>query len=218
MEIIQTVHFGSSDSQLLLASPSEIREREADLYVADTHTAEFLSEEQKRKTVILPPGESEKNFGSVEKIIARAVEYRLDRASLILGIGGGVVTDMTAFAASLYMRGCRVELVPTSLLAMVDAAVGGKTGVDYGAFKNMIGTFYPAERVFLCPEFISSLPQKEYLCGMAEVIKTAILGMTRNYLVCWKVTGTLFLRGKCLWSGYDCPLCPFQRTDRGRGP
>ena len=176
MESVQTIKFGTAQSLITLASPAEIRDRKADLYVADGNTAEFLSDKQRENALVLPPGESEKTFASIEKIIARAVELKLDRSSLILGLGGGVICDMTAFAASLYMRGCRVELVPTSLLAMVDASVGGKTGVDYGAFKNMIGTFYPAEQVILCPEYVATLPQKEYLCGLAEAIKTALLG------------------------------------------
>ncbi len=98
------------------------------------------------------------------------------RDSLICGAGGGVVTDMTAFAGSLYMRGCRVILIPTSLLAMADAALGGKTGIDAGVYKNMIGSFYPAEEVRICPEILETLPEEEYWNGMAEVIKTALIG------------------------------------------
>ncbi|MDC7220549.1 MAG: 3-dehydroquinate synthase [Spirochaetales bacterium] len=176
MDIIQTIHFPTTDSVLTRALPVEVSQMKADLYVADTNTEQFLSPEQKERAVILPPGESAKHFASVEQIVGRALEYKLDRTSLILGIGGGVICDMTAFAASLYMRGCRVELVPTTLLSMVDAAVGGKTGVDYGTYKNMLGTFYPAQRVIICPEFLTTLPQKEFLCGLAEAIKSALLG------------------------------------------
>jgi 3-dehydroquinate synthase len=176
MDKIQTINFGSFTSSLELAGADDIKSLEADLYVADSHTVDFLSFEQQEKTVVISPGESEKNFSSIEKIMARAVEYKLDRSSLIVGIGGGVICDMTAFAASLYMRGCKVVLVPTTLLAMVDAAVGGKTGVDYGTYKNMLGSFYPAERVLFNPSYVDSLPDKEYLCGLAEVIKSALLG------------------------------------------
>ncbi len=176
MEILKDIHFTSFDSRLVLAASGEIAAAEGDLFVADTHTERFLSPSQRERAVILPSGESEKTFASIEKILARAVELRLDRSSLFVGMGGGVICDMTAFAASLYMRGCRVELIPTTLLSMVDAAVGGKTGVDYGNYKNMIGTFYPARQVWLCPDYLETLPEREYLCGLAEVIKTAILG------------------------------------------
>ncbi|MDC7223374.1 MAG: 3-dehydroquinate synthase [Spirochaetales bacterium] len=176
MDIIQTINFGAFNSSLELAQAEEIRSLKADLYVADSHTAEFLTPEQRELAVIIPPGESEKVFSSIEKIMARAVEYRLDRGSLMVGVGGGVICDMTAFAASLYMRGCQVELVPTTLLAMVDAAVGGKTGVDYGSYKNMLGSFYPARRVIFNPNYVNTLPEKEYLCGLAEAIKSAFLG------------------------------------------
>jgi len=84
--------------------------------------------------------------------------------------------DMTAFAASVYMRGCSVILVPTTLLAMVDASLGGKTGIDFAGYKNMVGTFYPASEVRYCPELLDSLSDKEYLSGLGEVIKTAMLG------------------------------------------
>jgi len=82
---------------------------------------------------------------------------------------------MAAFAASLYMRGCRLVLVPTTLLAMVDAALGGKTGIDYGGFKNMVGTFYPAQELRLWPGVLASLPDREFRSGLAEVIKHAFL-------------------------------------------
>ncbi|MBN2628848.1 MAG: 3-dehydroquinate synthase [Spirochaetales bacterium] len=176
MEILKDIQFDSFPSRLVLATLEETSAAQGDLFVADDNTAGFLSPEQREKAVILPAGESEKTFASIERILARAVELKLDRSSLFVGLGGGVICDMTAFAASLYMRGTRVELMPTTLLAMVDAAVGGKTGVDYGSYKNMIGTFYPARQVWICPDYVKSLPDREYLCGLAEVIKTAILG------------------------------------------
>jgi 3-dehydroquinate synthase len=87
-----------------------------------------------------------------------------------------VVCDITSLAASLYMRGCVLSLVPTTLLAMVDASLGGKTGVDFMGFKNLVGTFYPASRILVAPGAVRTLPAKEYLSGLAEVIKTAVIG------------------------------------------
>ena len=87
-----------------------------------------------------------------------------------------MVCDLAAFSASVYMRGCRSILVPTSLLAMVDASIGGKTGFNFLGYKNMIGTFYPAELVVMSLEALKTLPEREYKAGLAEVIKTAMLG------------------------------------------
>jgi 3-dehydroquinate synthase len=124
---------------------------------------------------VLESGESAKHWSSVQKILEAAHRARLARDGLFVGIGGGVVTDMCAFAASLYMRGCRLALVSTTLLGMADAAVGGKTGIDLFGIKNLAGTFYPAEHVYLPAAALTSLPPYEWKSGMAELIKTAIL-------------------------------------------
>lgn len=125
--------------------------------------------------MVIPSGEEHKLLSTVEDILDRAAQDRLGRDSTIAGAGGGVICDMAAFAASLYMRGMRLVLVPTSLLAMVDAAIGGKTGVDFRGWKNMIGTFYPATEVVIWPKALQSLDDREYKCGLAEVIKHALL-------------------------------------------
>lgn len=125
--------------------------------------------------VILDAGEPFKTIESVLSIVAAALDANGQRSTVFVGIGGGVITDMTAFAASIFKRGARCELVPTTLLSMVDAAVGGKTGCDFGSYKNMIGSFFPAQKIHICPEFIKTLPQSEYRSGLAEVVKTALL-------------------------------------------
>jgi len=149
------------------------------LYVADDNTAPLLRScrgfDPHAPLVILKAGEAEKTLQSVERILTAALEAGLARDSLFVGIGGGVVTDMTAFAASIYMRGARLELVPTTLLAMVDASVGGKTGVDYGAYKNCVGSFYPASSIHMAVSFLKTLPEHEFRSGLAEVVKTALL-------------------------------------------
>ena len=123
--------------------------------------------------------EKSKSWKNIAVIEERAIETGLSRDSSIVGVGGGMVCDMAAFAASLYMRGCRLVLVPTTLLAMVDAALGGKTGVNYSGYKNMLGTFYPAGEIHVAPEALHSLSEREYRSGLAEVIKTALLGEER---------------------------------------
>jgi 3-dehydroquinate synthase len=146
-----------------------------DLQVFDTQTAEFFAPSNVPRHV-WPAGEKYKIWPQIDTLLARALELGLARDSTIGGIGGGVVTDMAAFGASLYMRGCRLVLVPTTLLAMVDAALGGKTGVDYGGLKNLVGTFYPAHELRIWPGALKTLGERDYRSGLAEVLKHAFLG------------------------------------------
>lgn len=125
--------------------------------------------------VVLGAGEPFKSIEGVLEIVKAALDANGQRSTVFVGIGGGVITDMTAFAASIFKRGAHCELVPTTLLSMVDAAVGGKTGCDFDEYKNMIGSFFPAQKIHICPLFIKSLPPTEYRSGMAEVVKTALL-------------------------------------------
>ena len=125
--------------------------------------------------LVLEPGEGHKTIENVLAIVRTSLDCGLQRSSTFVGIGGGVICDMTAFAASIFKRGARLELVPTTLLAMVDAAVGGKTGCDFDSYKNMIGTFYPASRIHILGDFLQSLPESEYRSGLAETLKTALL-------------------------------------------
>lgn len=125
--------------------------------------------------LILGSGEPFKTIESVLAICKAAIDSNAKRSAVFTGIGGGVITDMTAFAASIFKRGATCELVPTTLLSMVDAAIGGKTGCDFDSYKNMIGSFFPAQKIHIIPSFIQSLPENEYRSGMAEVVKTALL-------------------------------------------
>ncbi len=153
--------FGEADSNALL--------------ICDANTANF-ADGFEIPTVVLDPGEEHKSWHSIKRIIDRALALGLGRDSVFYGLGGGVVCDMAAFAASVYMRGCAVSLVPTTLLAMVDASIGGKTGIDFSGYKNLIGSFHPAERVHIAVGTLATLPEREYKSGLAEVIKHALLG------------------------------------------
>ncbi len=135
----------------------------------------FVGKNGRDVLVILGAGEPFKTIESVLQIVKAALDNNAQRSAVFVGIGGGVITDMTAFAASIFKRGAHCELVPTTLLSMVDAAVGGKTGCDFDAYKNMIGAFFPAQKIHICPAFIQTLPDFEYRSGMAEVVKTALL-------------------------------------------
>ncbi|MDR2965785.1 MAG: 3-dehydroquinate synthase [Treponema sp.] len=147
------------------------------LFVCDENT-KYIAEKinnSKAPYCVLKSGEENKNWDSVEKIIKSAKEAGLGRDGVLVGVGGGVIGDLTGFAASIYMRGCKLRLVATTLLAMVDASVGGKTGFDLYNIKNFAGSFYPAEDVYIPLNVLETLPEKEFKSGLAELIKTLIL-------------------------------------------
>ncbi|MCK5201358.1 MAG: 3-dehydroquinate synthase, partial [Spirochaetales bacterium] len=143
--------------------------------VFDTNTRKLFSENIAVEEFILEPGEIAKKWESVGAIISKAIETGAARDSLFVGAGGGVICDMTAFAGSIYMRGTEIILIPTTLLAMADAALGGKTGIDFLGYKNMIGTFAPAREVRICIDLLKSLPDREYMNGLGEIIKHGLL-------------------------------------------
>ena len=121
--------------------------------------------------IVIKAGEQHKNLQTIQRIWKTLMKHHADRNALIINLGGGVITDLGGFAASTYKRGIRFINVPTTLLAMVDAAIGGKTGIDFGGAKNQIGTFAEAEEVLIEPVFLSTLPRREILSGMAEMLK-----------------------------------------------
>ena len=142
-------------------------------------------------TVELAAGEENKNLLAIEKLWNAFIDAGMDRRSLVVAVGGGVITDLVGFAVSTYMRGCRWVAVPTSLLAMVDAAIGGKTGFDLPQGKNLIGSFYPPELVLIDPNLLSTLPQPEYISGMAEVVKHGIIADTGLFDLCSQGLATI---------------------------
>jgi 3-dehydroquinate synthase len=116
-------------------------------------------------------GEDNKTLASIEYIMGRLVELEADRSSFIVGVGGGIISDITGFAASIYMRGLRFGFVTTTLLAQVDASVGGKNGVNFKGFKNMVGVFCQPEFVICDIDMLKTLDKQEFIGGFAEVIK-----------------------------------------------
>ena len=121
------------------------------------------------------PGETHKTFASVQGLFDALLAARFERSSTLLALGGGIVGDMTGFAAATWLRGLNFVQVPTSLLAMVDASVGGKTGVNHPQGKNLIGAFYQPKLVLIDPEVLATLPEREFRAGMAEVIKYGVI-------------------------------------------
>lgn len=138
---------------------------------------------------VLPPGEKWKSLETVDDLLADCVEAGLERSDTVLGLGGGVVGDVAGLVAALYMRGVRLVLAPTTLLAQIDAAIGGKTGVDAHGVKNLAGTFYPAELVVLDPGALSTLPAELLSDGLAEAVKIAVMRSKRLLRVLEELAG-----------------------------
>ena len=122
-------------------------------------------------SLILPDGENTKNLKNIGIICEMAAEMNLNRGDVILALGGGVIGDLAGFAASVYLRGIRFVAVPTTLLSQVDSSVGGKTGVNLPQGKNLVGCFYKANSVLIDTDTLETLSDREFACGMAEVIK-----------------------------------------------
>lgn len=127
------------------------------------------------KVIVLEPGEENKIQSTVDSIIQQLIGYGADRKTFLIGVGGGVVTDITGYAASIYMRGIPFGFVPVSLLAMVDASIGGKNGIDVGPYKNLAGTIRQPDFLLYDSSFLKSLPSGEWINGFAEIIKHACI-------------------------------------------
>jgi 3-dehydroquinate synthase len=142
-----------------------------DKNVFDQHEAKLSA----YPVIKIAAGEAFKNQQTVDAVIEQLIKMGVHKNTMLIGVGGGVVTDITGYVAAVYMRGIRFGLVPTSVLAMVDAAIGGKNGIDVGVYKNMVGTIRQPEFIFYDYSFLKTLPVKEWVNGFAEVIKHACI-------------------------------------------
>ncbi len=143
-------------------------------------TDEHIFDKHKRKfkgwnTIVLKPGEAYKVQQTVDMIIDQLIAFGADRKTTLIGVGGGVVTDMTGYVAGVYMRGIACGFVPTSILAMVDASIGGKNGIDVGVYKNMVGLIRQPKFLLYDHSFLKTLPKEEWQNGFAEIIKHACI-------------------------------------------
>lgn len=137
------------------------------------------------KAVIgLKTSEERKTMDTAVWVTERLLEADASRGALVLAIGGGITTDIAGFAASMYKRGIRYANIPTTLLAQVDAAIGGKTGVNLHGYKNMLGAFHMPEFTFLTSSVLETLPEKDLRCGLAEMLKTFLIGDADSYKKC----------------------------------
>jgi 3-dehydroquinate synthase len=139
--------------------------------IFSAHTKRFRNWD----TIVLKPGEEYKIQQTVDSIIDELIDKGADRKTTLVGVGGGVITDITGYVASIYMRGIRFGFIPTSILAMVDASIGGKNGIDVDLYKNMVGVIRQPSFILHDMVFLNSLPQSEWENGFAEIIKHACI-------------------------------------------
>jgi 3-dehydroquinate synthase len=144
------------------------------IYITDENVfAAHQKQFRNRETIVLKAGEQYKIQATVDSIIEQLIAMEADRKTVLVGVGGGVVTDLTGYVASIYMRGVRFGFIPTSLLAMVDASIGGKNGIDVGVYKNMVGVIRQPSFLLFDATFLQTLPDEEWKNGFAEIIKHA---------------------------------------------
>ena len=160
-----------------------IKELDKKVFIIDKNIYKLFKEKldllkQDSPFHIFEAKETNKILSEVGKIYAFFVKNVINRNTVIIGIGGGITTDIAAFAASTFKRGCRLQLIPTTFLGMIDAAIGGKTAINFNGIKNNIGTFYPAEKVIVDIRFLDSLSKKEMLNGWVECIKISLISKT----------------------------------------
>jgi len=177
---ILEIHGSTGNSTILIGESLRnlkgyIRSEEV-VIITDKNVRRAYSEDFPHCEVIeIGTGEKIKNLDTVQAIYGKLVEIQADRSSFIVGIGGGIVCDIAGFVASTYLRGVRFGFVPTTLLSQVDAGVGGKNGVNFGGYKNMVGVFNQPEFVICDMNLLRSLPEREITCGFAEIVKHAAI-------------------------------------------
>lgn len=169
---------GLSDALKEIGAPKKL------LIVTDTNVLKLYADEVKgalsdggfdTAVYAFEAGEKNKNMESILGICRACVEHKLDRNSMIIALGGGVVGDMAGFAAAIYMRGIRFVQVPTTLLSQSDSSVGGKTGIDFEDGKNLLGAFHQPKLVYINVATLKTLPEEQFVSGMGEVIKHGII-------------------------------------------
>ncbi len=175
--------FFKDDNSLANALQSHIKNASKTFILTDSNVADAvlprilsnLFASENIEIIEVEPGEDSKSIEVAIQIWRSLLECNADRKTLLLNIGGGVITDLGGFVASTYKRGIDFIHIPTSLMAMTDAAIGGKTGIDHDQFKNVVGTFAEAKAILIQPDFISTLDESEILSGFAEMIKHGII-------------------------------------------
>lgn len=179
MKVLE-IHGSTGDSTILIGeSLQDLRKyipSQNVVIITDTNVRHYyLKCFQPWEVIEIGTGEKIKNLDTVRVIYRKLVELEADRSSFIVGIGGGIVCDIAGFVASTYLRGVRFAFVPSTLLSQVDASVGGKNGVNFDGYKNMVGVFNQPEFVICDMNLLRTLPEREILCGFAEIVKHAAI-------------------------------------------
>jgi 3-dehydroquinate synthase len=164
-------YFDASLDDLTTIAPGKRLIFITDSNVFGLHKRKFA----KKDTIVVPAGEQHKTQATVDFVIGELVKLQADRSTMVVGVGGGVVTDIAGYVAAIYMRGIDCGFVATTILAMVDAAIGGKNGVDVGIYKNIVGTIRQPSFLLYDYRFLKTLPHTEWVNGFAEVIKHAAI-------------------------------------------
>ena len=175
-EMLRLREFGE---KILVVSDENVAPLYAERVLASLQSAHFSATK-----FIIPAGEKHKNIETVLALWRGFMEANLTRKSLVIALGGGIVSDLVGFCAATFMRGCSWAAIPTTLLAMVDAAIGGKTGFDLPEGKNLVGAFYPPKFVLADPDVLLTLPVREMRAGLAEVIKHGIIADPDLFYLC----------------------------------
>ena len=167
---LQEALLKSKSTTIVVLVDENVKDKASNLYQS------ILGNISKKKIeLVVSAGETSKNFSLLEKFSEQMLDAQVTRGDTLIAIGGGVVGDLGGLLASLYMRGINLIHVPTTIVAQVDSAIGGKTAVNLKGGKNMLGTFYPAKDIYCDLDFLSTLPDKEFKAGMAEVIKYGLI-------------------------------------------
>lgn len=183
------LHFHYSSESLKKELQNQVANHSRVVILTDSQVAEFcldlfvplFPEPSQVEIIEIEPGESSKSPEILLELMGAFLDIPLDRNALLVNFGGGVVTDIGGFAASIYKRGIPFLNVPTSLMGMCDASIGGKTGIDFAHYKNVLGAFAEPKSILIYPPFIHSLPKVELLSGFAEMVKHAIIADNRLF-------------------------------------
>ncbi len=176
----QTFRFNNSSTDFYFSSNinqlRDIIELKNSIFITDENVYAAQTGKFKNfKTIIIKAGEQHKTQATVNIIIQKLIEFEADRKTVLVGVGGGVITDITGYVASIYMRGIRFGFIPTTLLALVDASIGGKNGIDIGMYKNIVGVIKQPAFILHDLNFLKTLPDSQWRNGFAEIIKHACI-------------------------------------------
>lgn len=178
------IEISDNEIEILMSDMNSFTAKKRRLFVISKRVYKLYKKEfalNKDEVLILPDGEKEKNYKNYLKIIEKAYELGLTRGDIFIAVGGGVIGDITGFAAATYMRGIDYIQVPTTLLAMVDSSVGGKTAINLADGKNIIGAFHQPKAVFINTNFLKTLHKKELKSGIGEILKYAFIEESCSY-------------------------------------